>query len=333
MGGRLPPSVAAIRVAVRACCSDVEPGTRVIVACSGGADSMALAAATVFEGRAAGWLVSAAVVDHGLQEGSVAVAATVVERLGALDCPAEVLTAHVGTAGGPEAAARDARYAALEDHAAAGDAVVLLGHTRDDQAETVLLGLARGSGTRSLAGMAPRRGRFRRPLLGLGRADTAQACADAGIEVWDDPHNADDRYARVRVRHRVLPVLEAELGPGVTDALARTARSARDDADALDQWAADAYAEAASSADAGGGLDTTVLERLPAAVLRRVLRAAALAAGCPGNDLTAHHLAAVSELVHGWRGQGPIDLPGGRRAQRAGRVVVVRAAEAEPPGA
>ncbi|MFC5907038.1 tRNA lysidine(34) synthetase TilS, partial [Streptacidiphilus monticola] len=224
-------------------------------------------------------------------------------------------------AGGPEAAARDARYAALDRAAERyGASAVLLGHTRDDQAETVLLGLARGSGTRSLSGMPAQTGRYRRPFLELDRSTTRQACAVLDLPVWDDPHNSDPAYARSRVRHEVLPVLEKHLGGGVVDALARTARLFRDDADALDAWAARAEAHATHP----DGLDVPALADLPPAVRRRVLRRAALAAGCPGGDLFARHLEAMDLLVTGYRGQGPVHLPGGILLRRQGKRLTFR---------
>ncbi|WP_079063231.1 MFS transporter [Streptacidiphilus griseoplanus] len=193
---------------------------------------------------------------------------------------------------------------------------VLLGHTRDDQAETVLLGLARGSGARSLAGMPPAAGRYRRPLLEVDRAATRQACAAQGVAVWDDPHNTDPAFTRSRVRHEVLPVLEKHLGGGVVEALARTARLFRDDADALDVWADQVERELRDPADPEGPLDAGRLAELPAAVRRRVLRRAAVRAGSPPGDLFARHVEAVEQLVTGWRGQGPLHLPGGVEARR-----------------
>jgi tRNA(Ile)-lysidine synthase len=134
-----------------------------------------------------------------------------------------------------EAAARDARYAALRSAAERhGAAIVLTGHTRNDQAETILLGLARGSGPGSLRGMAELDGLIGRPLLDVTRESTHAAALAEGLDPWDDPHNSDERYSRVRVRHAVLPVMETELGPGIIDALARTADLVRDDDDALD---------------------------------------------------------------------------------------------------
>ena len=309
------PAVAQVRLAVRRSLADLEPGSVVLVACSGGADSLALAAATVFEGRAAALSVGAVTVDHALQDGSAERAARLADvlRSRGLD-PVEVVAVCVGTEGGPEAAARSARYAALDAVAVRTQAAaVLLGHTRDDQAETVLLGLARGSGARSLAGMAAAFRHYRRPLLDVDRATTRQAALAEGFEPWDDPHNADPGFARARVRTDVLPALERGLGPGIAAALARTAALLRADADALDGWAERARAEAAG---AEGDLDIAVLAALPAAVRRRVLRAAAVSAGAPAGSLAAVHVDALEALVTTWHGQGPVDLPGGVGGRR-----------------
>ncbi|MFE2108638.1 tRNA lysidine(34) synthetase TilS [Kitasatospora sp. NPDC059463] len=295
----------------------------VLVAVSGGADSMALAIAAAFEAPKIGLRVGAVTVDHGLQPGSADRAAQVAGRLRELGLdPVEAVAVRVGREGGPEAAARDARYAALDEAAERHAALaVLLGHTRDDQAETVLLGLARGSGSRSLAGMPAQKGRYRRPLLELDRAATRQACSAQAIPVWDDPHNCDPAYTRSRVRHEVLPVLEKHLGGGVVEALARTARLFRDDADALDQWAALAERDLRAG---DGALDAGKLAELPPAVRRRVLRRAALRAGCPAGDLFARHLETIDLLVTGWRGQGPLHLPGGVEATRRCGTLVFR---------
>jgi tRNA(Ile)-lysidine synthase len=327
------PAVADVRRAVRECLGDLPEGALVLVACSGGADSLALAAATGFVAPRMGLRAGLVTVDHGLQEGSAERArkvAALAPRLG-LD-PAEVCTVTVGRAGGPEAAAREARYAALAATAdRLGAAAVLLGHTLDDQAETVLLRLARGSGTRSLAGMAPVSGRYRRPLLGLRRRRTAEACAALGLDPWEDPHNADPAYARVRVRRFALPALEEALGPGVAEALARTARLCADDADALDAWAERAWARARAEgeralADVGGpapgagcpggepgavAVSVRALAAEPPAVRRRVIKRAAEAAGARPAALAAVHIAEVERLVTGWRGQGRVALPGG----------------------
>ena len=316
------PAVAAVRLAVRRGLADLEPGDLVLVAASGGADSLALAAATSFEAPRLGLRSGAVTVDHGLQVGSEQRARDVAAVLTGLGlAPVDVRTARVGSAGGPEAAARAARYellaAAADEHAAVA---VLLAHTRDDQAETVLLGLARGAGARSLSGMAPVAGRYRRPLLALDRATVRSAAG--GLPVWDDPHNADPAFARSRVRLAALPALESALGPGVSAALARTAALLRADADALDGWAGRAHGEVAGP---DGALDVTGLGLLPAAVRTRVIRRAALSAGSPPSDLQAEHVAAVDALVTGWHGQGPLQLPGGVAVRREyGRLHLAR---------
>ncbi|MEU3186412.1 tRNA lysidine(34) synthetase TilS [Streptomyces sp. NPDC006923] len=331
------PAVAAIRLAVRRVLHDIltersetPPASGgqplVLVACSGGADSMALASALAFEAPRLSVLAGAVTVDHGLQAGSELRAAEVVARLGAMRLdPVESVAVTVGREGGPEAAARDARYTALdaaaERHRAAA---VLLGHTRDDQAETVLLGLARGSGTRSLAGMAAvsgPAGRYRRPFLQLDRQTARKACLVQSIPVWDDPHNADPAYTRSRLRHEGLPALEKALGKGVVEALARTAQLSRDDADALDAWATEADSRVR---DGAGQLECAKLYALPPAVRRRVLRRALIAAGAPAGSLFARHIEEVDRLITGWRGQGAINLPGRVEARRQGGRLVVR---------
>jgi tRNA(Ile)-lysidine synthase len=321
VGGALPPAVAAVRNGVRASLAGLAQGDLVLAACSGGQDSLALAAALAFVGPRAGLRAGAVTVDHGLQEGSAPRALAVADALRELGLdPVRVASVTVAGPGGPEAAARDARYAALSAAAAETGAVaVLLGHTLDDQAETVLLGLSRGSGARSLAGMPPRRGLFLRPLLGVRRTVTAQACVALGLSAWSDPHNADRRFARVRVRLDALPALEAALGPGVAEALARTADQLRDDAEVLEKIAASQRGRDDCPMSASS------LAVLPGAVRTRLLRSAALAAGCPAGALTAAHVARIEDLVTDWRGQRGVDLPGGvRAARRSGEVLFER---------
>ena len=317
-------AVAELRTAVRSCLSDLAAGDLVLVACSGGADSLALAAAAAFVAPRLGLRAGGVTVDHGLQPGSGERAANVAALLGklGLDPVRSAAVTVASPAAGPEAAARVARYGALDEAAAEyGAAAVLLGHTLDDQAETVLLGLGRGSGGRSLAGMAARRGPYRRPLLGVRRATTSAACAELGLDPWQDPHNRDFRFARARVRHQALPALEAALGPGVAEALARTAGQLRADAECLDDLAFAESAKLRGCASDPAGLDVGWLRALPAAIRTRVLRDAAIMAGCPPGALTAGHVDQVDALVTGWRGQRWVDLPGGVRARRqAGKV-------------
>ncbi len=318
----LDPAVAAVRRCVRRALADLGPGTPVLVACSGGPDSLALLAATVFEAREATWRVIGVTVDHGLQEGSDDRAAALVGQMALLgaDETASARIAVDGSGLGPEAAARTARYEVLDAMAEHFDApVVLLGHTRDDQAETVLLGLARGSGGRSIAGMRRAFGRYRRPLLDVSRADTVAACEAEAITTWQDPHNDDPAFTRVRVRHQVLPLLETELGPGVSVALARTADLLRADMEYLDQVAATALADLTDAPD--GGLPVAGLSALPGPLRTRVLRLAALAAGATPSDLLHEHIAGIDRLLTDWHGQVGVDLPGHLRAVRRDAVL------------
>jgi tRNA(Ile)-lysidine synthase len=343
------PAVAQVRLGVRRCLSGagLAAGDLVLAACSGGADSLALAAALAFEAPRLGLRAGGVTVDHGLQAGSAAQAAKVTTLMAELGLdPVCSLTAEVarprgglsgGVGGGvgagypgPEAAAREARYEALDRAAReAGAEAVVLGHTRDDQAETVLLGLARGSGTRSLAGMPERSGICLRPLLHVSRAQTRAACAALDLEPWDDPQNDDPAFTRARVRHRLLPALERELGPGVAEALARTARQLRVDAEFLDRLAAQ---EARRLAPGGPGLPLQEVAALPEAIRSRVLRDAAIAAGCPPGALTARHVAALDALATAWRGQRWTDLPGGIRGERRCGRLLLRQRGAPPTG-
>lgn len=324
----LHPAIAEVRAGVRRTLADVEPGGTVMVACSGGADSLALLAAAVFEGHKESLRVVGVTVDHGLQDGSADRAAAVADQMRALGVDeSAVATVTVDAPGmGPEAAAREARYGVLGELAERFDAeLVLLGHTLDDQAETVLLGLTRGSGARSLAGMRPGFDRFRRPLLGVTRVDTETACTVDGITWWTDPHNSDPRFTRARVRTTVLPMLERELGPGVAAALARTADLLREDAEALDDEAETRFR------DLGGpeGLRVTDLLAHPAAIRHRVVRLAAVEAGAIPSELTRSHILAVVEVVLGPGGGKQIQLPGHVTAYREGGLLRFRRTSVE----
>ncbi|MCW3844430.1 tRNA lysidine(34) synthetase TilS [Micromonospora yasonensis] len=323
----LAPPVAAVRVAVRRALAGLPGAGPVLVACSGGADSLALAAATAFVAPRLGRRAGLVTVDHGLQPGSAERAEAVAgwaRELG-LD-PVDVVPVRVaGRPGGPEAAAREARYEALIAAARRhGAAAVLLGHTRDDQAETVLLALARGAGPRGLAGMPECREvggvRLLRPLLDVAREDTRKACAALGLTPWEDPHNADPAYARSRVRVDLLPALVAALGPGVVDNLARTARLLAADTAALDELAAAALADARSTE---GGLSVDALVALPAAVRTRALHAWARELGASPAALSHRHIAALDALLTAWHGQGAVHLPGGLPVVRRGNTLIL----------
>lgn len=303
----LGPACLLIVRAVRSALDMAPDAKGALVACSGGPDSLALALCAPIATPNCG---GALIVDHGLQAGATQAARRTAETLTQRGVHARVVQVEVGKGGGPEAAARSARYAALEAAARAGE-VVLLGHTLDDQAETVLLGLARGSGTRSLSGMPVRRGRFVRPLLGLRRAVTEAACTELGVTPWRDPHNAEPRFARARVRASVLPTLEAELGPGIAQALARTAQLARADADLLDELAA--------SHDLGIEPSCAELAALPTALRGRVLLRWLRSLGA--TDLGADHVHAVERLVTDWHGQAGAEVPGFGIRRSGGRLV------------
>ena len=297
--------------------TDLTPGDQIAVGVSGGADSVALLKAAIHVGKELTLNVHAVIIDHQLQTNSAQVAnqtQALATKLGAEHV--EVIKVNVKTgsgSGGIEAAARNARRAAFENYAAQKNVVaVLLGHTLEDQAETVLLGLARGSGARSLSGMRMVDGLYRRPFLHLSRHLVRNTVSD--LPTYEDPHNSDSSFARVRVRNQVLPVLEKELGPGVTEALARTADMLRDDADALDS-----YAQMILAAD---DVSVTTLEVLPVAVRTRVLRQLAIDGGVLVNDLSRDHVRSIDQLITNWKGQGPLNLPGQVNVKReSGKLI------------
>jgi tRNA(Ile)-lysidine synthase len=301
-------AVAELRTAVAAFAKEyLTAADRWCVALSGGPDSLALTgvAATLLP-------TTALIVDHGLQAGSAAIAATAqrqAEELGCVD--AQVLCVQVSGDGGPEGAARNARYRALQ--AARRDRPVLLAHTLDDQAETVLLGLGRGSGARSIAGMRPYDPPWCRPLLGVRRSVTHAACAELGLASWQDPHNTDRRFTRTRLRHEVLPLMEEVLGGGVAEALARTATALRGDTELIDALIAQAMTTAATG-PAGDALDTQTLTALPDPVRRGVIRGWLLTGGA--NGLTDKQIRGVDRLITAWRGQGGVAVGSSLRNQR-----------------
>ena len=319
-------STVAVRNAIEAACSDLSDGALILVACSGGPDSLALAACAAWVGQRRGLRVGAVVVDHGLQDDSAVIAESAAAACRALSMdPVLIERVLVGTRGGPEAAARDARYAALTSVAKSLDAsAVLLGHTREDQAETVLLRLARGSGARSLSAMAPINGLWRRPMLDLPRAVVHECAAEesarVGVTTWTDPHNSDPSFSRVRVRE-ALPVLAETLGDGVVGGLARSAQLLRDDADALDAWAMVEVATHVLNAHPGCSIDVTALESMPRAIRTRIYKV--MCERCGASELDAGHIAGIDELITRWHGQGTLNLPGRVNAAREyGRLSV-----------
>lgn len=314
-------AVPAVRNAVRTWLERYEAGDTVLVAVSGGADSLALAHALSVESREFVITVIGVTVDHQLQEKSGAQAEKVVAQLKNFGLDCIIKKVNVDLKDGLEASARAARYLALQETADEKSAVaVFLGHTRDDQAETVLLGLARGSGTRSLSGMAPHNGVYVRPLLEITRDQSERYCEEVKLQYWSDPHNENPDFSRVRVRNVALPALETSIGPGISEALARSAHLLRDDTDALDHWA-----KAEELALDLLNLDCAHLEKLPRAIRTRLIRAAIYAAGAPAGMVTMEHVSGVEALVTAWSGQGALNLPGGVKVERiSGRLSLLQ---------
>ena len=314
-------AVPAVRNAVRTWLEKYEAGDTVLVAVSGGADSLALAHALSVESKKFVITVIGVTVDHQLQENSAVQAENVKAQMQFMDLDCMIKKVNVDLKEGLEASARKARYQALQEVAKEKNAVaVFLGHTRDDQAETVLLGLARGSGTRSLSGMAHHNGLYVRPLLEITREQNQQYCQELKLNYWNDPHNENPEFARVRVRNEVLPVLEKSIGPGIAEALARSSHQLRDDADALDYWAKREELHLDLS-----DMDCAHLETLPRAVRTRVIRAAIYAAGAPAGMVSWEHVSAVEALITAWSGQGALNLPGGVKVERiSGRLSLLQ---------
>jgi len=320
---RLTPAIADVRRAVRESwqANQITKGT-VAVACSGGPDSLALAAAAIFEGKRANIKIAVVIINHNLQKGSAEVAEKTAKLVGKLGADlVEVISVTVNkNKTGLEAAAREARYLALDDFARRNKAVVtMLGHTLDDQAETVLLGLARGSGTKSLSGMAESSsdGKYLRPLLSIRRESTVGFCRDTGIKYWVDPQNSDTKFSRVKVRKKVLPVLEKELGPGVSEALSRTAQILQEDASYLDQQAEKLFKKIVQVLATEIVIDADALAKAPVALGNRVvLKALSLLSVEPSRVA----IEAVTKLATNWHGQKPLTLPGVRVIRKGNQI-------------
>ncbi|RKR19958.1 tRNA(Ile)-lysidine synthase [Arthrobacter oryzae] len=336
--GRLAPVVGTARKMLQDALAGAGYPERVLVACSGGPDSLALAAVAAYFGRRGHVdghpvCIGAVVVDHQLQPGSARVAAATARTLEDLGLsPVQIRTVDVAATGmGPEAAAREARHAALDAAAEeTGAGVILLGHTLDDQAEQVLLGLARGSGTRSLAGMRPSRGRLLRPFLGLRRADTLEICRVEALEPWHDPSNTDPAFARSRTRVEVLPLLEEKLGPGVAESLARTAAILQLDADYLEDVANDTFEALRQQDGEAISLPEAALRDLAPAVRFRVIAKAAAAVG--GQQPSYQRLLAAEALLRRQGSAGPVELPGAVSVYRLSLAQLLAEEPSAPSG-
>ena len=333
---RLTPAMADVRRAIRGSWDayGVVEGDSVVIACSGGADSLALAAASVFEGKRAKIKVIAIVVNHNLQKGSKKItelAKTTLMELGFEIVEVMEVKVVAGSLG-IEAAARNARYEAIDDFAKRyGAKFSMLGHTLDDQAETVLLGLARGSGPKSIAGMSALStdGRYLRPLIGIRRATTVAFCVDSGITYWQDPQNLDTKFSRVKVRLNVLPILEKELGPGIASALARTAEILQEDNHYLEAQADIAFHVSAKTTNNSVVLDVEELFQLAPAIRNRVIHNALVLLGA---EPSKTHVDSVSSLLTNWHGQKPLTLPA-VRVVRTGQEITLKSTKTLKPGA
>jgi tRNA(Ile)-lysidine synthase len=309
------------RLALRQALKSLNPGDRVLVAVSGGADSLLLAHCLNLEGESTALHISAVIVDHQLQERSGDIALQTKKKLLEMGIPeVHVIEVEIVKKDGLEADARTARYEALTEFAAKERATaIFLGHNQDDLAESVLLGLTQGSGTKSLAGMTKQAGLYFRPFLSLSREEIVEACAEAHIEYWNDPHNEDERFTRVKIRKQILPLMESQLGPGIKEALARSARIFREDSDALDTLTEEIFATIADP----GSIEVELLERLPVALRKRVIRRALARLGA--TRISAEHLDWVEALIGQWHGQGAVALPAGVTARReSGRLALSR---------
>lgn len=311
-------AIVSIRAAVRPYLAQLEAGDTFLVAVSGGADSLALAYALLLESKTLALRSCAITIDHQLQKNSDVQAKRVSDQLKEMGYDdVYIKEVVVASDSNIESNARDVRYQEIHRHSQETEAkAIFLGHTFNDQAETVLLGLARGSGTRSISGMAAANESYIRPLLSITREETERACREAGLDFWSDPHNFDTDFTRVRVRREVIPFLEENLDSGISRALVRTAALARDDADALDEWA-EREAEKLDLTD----LDCQHLASLPRAIRTRILRIAAFAAGTTPGTLTFEQIGGMEALISAWNGQGALSLSGGVKVERiSGRL-------------
>lgn len=326
-----PPAV----VDALARCTFPPAGSPLVCAVSGGPDSLAL----LVLAAAAGCSVEAVHVDHGLRPGSAAEAAVVQSAAGAFGARFRSERVDVGAGPNLEARARAARYRLLPDDVATG-------HTMDDQAETVLCNLLRGSGLDGVAGMRPGP---THPLLGLRRAETHRICAALGLDAVRDPSNDDPRHLRNRVRHELLPLCATVAGRDPVPLLARHAALCGDEAELLDALAAGTVADPA---------DARTLSAAPLALGRRAVRRWLREAGATGSSggrlgddgrhpptlaevtrvlAVAAGDAVATEVAGGARvrrsgGRLAVERPGGKvtpvRTDEAGRVVPAWAASA-----
>lgn len=301
---RLTPAVADSRRQLRELfAGQAIANDTVLVGFSGGADSLALLAAVAFEAKKFSIEPIAVIIDHGLQESSQSVALNAKLTAESLGVKAIIRKVSVGTEGGLENAAREARYQAFSEvRQELNASYLLLGHNLNDQAESVLLGLMRGSGPRSIAGMQEVTDWILRPFLTISGEQLRQACEDQGLEFWDDPHNDDPRFARVEIR-KILNELEASGSAGVIESLARTAEQMQE-AEAIIQPLIEGLV---SGIEDKSSVEIEFLEKLDTAYRRRVIHRLAVLNSA---ELARVHVLEIEKLVTNWHGQKPLNLPG-----------------------
>jgi len=305
--------------AVQNLLKDFDAGDYVLVGCSGGADSLALAWTTLVVGKRLELKTGVIIVDHQLFPESNSVALNAKKQCEDLGIE-EVIIKKVNveqTHEGLEAAARIARYEAFENVLQETNAqVILLAHTQDDQAETVLMRLTRGSGAKSLSGMAQVSGKYLRPFLHLRKKLVHDSLDLIGLKAWQDPANTDHQFLRVKVRHELMPKIVEVLGASAISSLDKTSQLLRLDNQALEELAQQFFE---SQKDVKtNGLEISELEKLPEAIRTRVLRICAIASGVHPGPFSFEHIEAIDALVKNWHGQGNVDLPGFIQATRVG---------------
>jgi len=305
--------------AVQNLLKDFDAGDYVLVGCSGGADSLALAWTTLVVGKRLELKTGVIIVDHQLFPESNSVALNAKKQCEDLGIE-EVIIKKVNveqTHEGLEAAARIARYEAFENVLQETNAqVILLAHTQDDQAETVLMRLTRGSGAKSLSGMAQVSGKYLRPFLHLRKKLVHDSLDLIGLKAWQDPANTDHQFLRVKVRHELMPKIVEVLGESAISSLDKTSQLLRLDNQALEELAQQFFE---SQKDVKtNGLEISELEKLPEAIRTRVLRICAIASGVHPGPFSFEHIEAIDALVKNWHGQGNVDLPGFIQATRVG---------------
>ncbi len=303
--------------AVQNLLKNFDAGDLVLVGCSGGADSLALAWTTLVVGKRLELKTGAVIVDHQLIPESNSVALNAKKQCEELGIQ-EVIIKKVNVEQnheGLEAAARIARYEAFENvlHETNAQAI-LLAHTQDDQAETVLMRLTRGSGAKSLSGMAQVSGKYLRPFLHLRKKLVHDSLDLIGLKAWQDPANTDHQFLRVKVRHELMPKIVEVLGESAISSLDKTSQLLRLDNQALEDLAQQFLG---SQKDVKtNGLEISELEKLPEAIRTRVLRIFAIASGVHPGPFSFEHIEAIDALVKNWHGQGNVDLPGFIQATR-----------------